>query len=173
MSVVGQGAVVATVICVATASVPVCAGEYVADTESRIESLENGKITFAYDGDGAITNLTMTPDPGETLTLSGDALNFAANARIIPGQNGTSCISNAITCAGTLQIGTLASNLTWTTTEIGLTTTAYTKLFENVNLSEISVVSAVGTSYMAPNANKGDAFPYFVRRTGRSGRAHV
>ncbi|MBP5510045.1 MAG: hypothetical protein J6Z49_03935 [Kiritimatiellae bacterium] len=166
MSVVGQGAVVATVICVATASVPVCAGEYVADTESRIESLENGKITFAYDGDGAITNLTMTPDPGETLTLSGDALNFAANARIIPGQNGTSCISNAITCAGTLQIGTLASNLTWTTTEIGLTTTAYTKLFENVNLSEISVVSAVGTSYMAPNANKGDALPYFVRRTG-------
>lgn len=142
------------------------AAEYVADADPRIESLEDGKIAFAYDDGGAITELRMTPGPGETLTLSGDALNFAAGARILPGQDGTSCISNTISCAGTLQIGTIASNLTWTATGIALTTTEWTKLFENVKLSEISVVSAVGAKYMAPSTYKGDALPYFARRTG-------
>ena len=78
---IGRAALVAAALCVATAPSPsLFAAEYVADADPRIESLENGKITFAYDGDGAITNLTMTPDPGETLTLSGDALNFAARS---------------------------------------------------------------------------------------------
>ena len=159
-----RAALVAAAIC--AAALPLFAAEYAADADPRIESLEGGKITFAYNDGGAITNLTMTPAPGETLTLSGDTLNFAADARIKLGQNGTSCISNTITCAGTLQFGELVSNITWTATGTALTKTEYTKLFENVNLSSISVVSAVGASYMAPTANRGDALPYFVRRTG-------
>ena len=149
-----------------SATFPSYAAEYIASAKPRIESLEGGKIAFAYNDAGAITNLTMTPDPGEMLTLSGDTLDFAADARIKLGQNGTACISNAIACAGTLQVGALASNLTWTATGNALTKTEYTKLFENVSLSDISVVSAVGASYMAPTAYRGDALPYFVRRTG-------
>ena len=53
-------------------ALPLFAAEYAADADPRIESLAGGKITFAYNDGGAITNLTMTPAPGETLTLSGD-----------------------------------------------------------------------------------------------------
>ena len=141
----------------------ICSGaEYDADANPRIDSLESGKIAFEYDAGGTITALRMNPDVGETLTLSGDRLNFADGARIIPGQNGTSRISNAISCAGTLEIG--MASMTWTAAAgSALTKTEWTKLFENVRLSEISVVSAGGAGYMA---NKGPVLPYFVRRTG-------
>ena len=154
---------VAAAICTATISVH--AAEYVADADPRIESLDDGKITFAYDDGGAITELRMTPGVGETLTLSGDALNFAANARIMPGQNGTSCISNALSCAGTLQIG--VSNMVYNGAL--LSKTEYTTMFRNVRLDDISPISSDmnGVSYTGGKMY----YPYHVVREGDTLRA--
>ena len=144
----------------AAAAITSFAAEYSADADPRIESLEGGKITFAYDDGGAITELRMNPDSGETLTLSGDALNFAANARIMPGQNGTSCISNTLSCAGTLQIG--ATNMVYNG-EL-LSKTEYTTMFRNVRLDDISPISSDAKGVSATGGVM--YYPYHVVREG-------
>ena len=155
---IGRAALVAAAIC--TATISVCAAEYVADADPRIESLDDGKITFAYDDGGAITELRMTPGVGETLTLSGDALNFAANARIMPGQNGISCISNELSCAGTLQIGT--TNMVYNGAL--LSKTEYTTMFRNVRLDDISPISSDAKGVSATGGVM--YYPYHVVREG-------
>ena len=141
------------------------AAEYAADADPRIESLEGGKITFAYDDGGAITELRMEPGIGETLTLSGDALNFAANACIMPGQNGTSCISNALSCAGTLQIGT--TNMVYNGAP--LSKTEYTTMFRNVRLDDISPISSDMNGVSSTGGKM--YYPYHVVREGDTLRA--
>ena len=162
LAAIERTALVAAAICAAS---PSFAAEYVADADPRIESLENGKITFAYDDGGAITNLTMTPDPGETLTLSGDELNFAANARIKPGQNGTSCISNAITCAGTLWLG--MTNMVYNGAL--LSKTEYKTMFHNVHLDDISPISSDAKGVSSTGGVM--YYPYHVVREGDTLRA--
>jgi len=145
-------------LCAATASSPSWAAEYVADAANPPTSLADGKIAFEYDGAGKITELRMTPGAGEMLALSGDALDFAAGARLMPGQNGISCISNAIACAGTLQIG--MTNMSYSGSL--LSKTEYTTMFTNVRLADISPVS----SDMKGVSSTGQKiyYPYHVTR---------
>jgi hypothetical protein len=96
-------AIIATSILFCGVFAPAVAEVYI--ESDKPSSLANGKITFDYDSSGKITKLRMNPEVNETLYLSGDALDFAARAKLMPGQNGISCISNTITSAGTLQIG--------------------------------------------------------------------
>ncbi len=75
----------------------------------HLVSISNGKIIYEYTSTGfLIKELHMTPAPGETLVLSNEALNFAANAKIFPGVGGElggrSVIANAFTTAGALEI---------------------------------------------------------------------
>ncbi|MBO7684606.1 MAG: hypothetical protein J6T51_07770 [Kiritimatiellae bacterium] len=75
----------------------------------HLVSTSNGKITYEYTSTGfLIKELHMTPAPGETLVLTNEVLNFAANAKIFPGVGGElggrSVIANAFTAAGALEI---------------------------------------------------------------------
>ena len=149
----------------AIAVLPSWAAEYVADAANPPTSLADGKIAFEYDGAGKITELRMTPDAGETLALSGDTLDFAANARLMPGQNGISCISNAIACAGTLQIG--MTNMTYNGSL--LSRDEYTTMFTNVRLADISPISSDMNGVSATGGKI--YYPYHVTRDGDTLRA--
>lgn len=110
-------------------------------------SLADGKVTIAYDGSDKITSLSLNPASGETLTLTGDTLPFAAEAVISPGMGGNSVISNAFTTAGALELsGT--TNMTWTvaSTDRGLRHADYVTLFENMSIDEIVPVAGTGAN---------------------------
>ena len=120
-------------------------------------SLEDGKVTIAYDGSDKITSLSLNPASGETLTLTGDTLPFAADAVISPGMGGNSVISNAFTTAGALELsGT--TNMTWTvaSTDRGLRHADYVTLFENMSIDEIVPVAGTGANrFINPAPDQG------------------
>ena len=60
-------------------------------------TLANGAVTFAYDDSGAIRSLIATPVDGGTIAVTGDSMNFAANAKIAVAAEGRLIISNAMT----------------------------------------------------------------------------
>ena len=102
----------------------------------------------------------MTPDEGETLTLTGDALNFAAGSKIIPALRGVSRIANKIsTATGKITIASGVTNMTWSGSNLG--TTAEVTVFSNVNLADISLVSATG-----PQTGDNVFAPCWIERNG-------
>ena len=122
-------------------------------------SLASGKIVFDYDNSGKITQLRMNPDAGETLCLSGDTLNFAEGAKLLPGQNGVSCISNAISAVGILQIG--VTNMSYNGSL--LKSDSYTTMFRNVNINDISPISSDSTGVQYTGSRM--YYPYHIVRT--------
>lgn len=139
--------------------------QYVASEKPA--SLAGGDITFKYDASDNITELRMRSDLNETLTLTGDTLNLAANAKIIVGQN-TNIIENTISNAGALGFG--ITNLThnaikysYTSSsnkDAGLPKNSYETLFSGVRLADLSPVSALGANTIQNNVMQ----PYFVWR---------
>ena len=147
-------------------SVNLSAAVYVA--AEAPESLADGDITFKYDGSGNITELRMRSDLNETLTLTGDPLNLAANAKIIVGQN-TNIIENTLSPAGSLTIGITNMSFSCKAVLDTNTNTAFTTMFRNVRLDDIEPISSYsgGISYMGTHYYK----PYFVQRSGDTLRA--
>lgn len=128
------------------------------------QSLADGKVQVVYDAEDKIARLAISPASGETLTLCGDALPFADGAAIVPGADGESVVSNAVSFAGAVSLG--VRNLTWSGT---LSSSEYTTVFENANLDDISPVSATvdGNENGLPEAGR----PYFVTRSGSGANA--
>lgn len=118
-------------------------------------SLANDKITFGYDVSGDITTMRMRTDDNETLVLTGAALSFADGAHLIAGQN-TNVVENACAASGSLMFG--ITNLV--SSDSNISKTAYTTLFQNMRLDDISPVSAV----IASSANAVEGQPYSVHR---------
>lgn len=74
----------------------------------------DGKIAITAP-EGQVTAITATPEAGETLRLTGEALNFAADATVTMASSGTLTIATAVTTAGKLGIGRSdGAYLTWT-----------------------------------------------------------
>ena len=155
----GGGAFIAAVLCVATAPSPSWAAE--CSYTAGDVSLAGGKVAFAYDENDKITELRMTPDEGEILTLTGDALNFAAGSKIIPALRGVSRIANKIsTATGKITIASGVTNMTWSGSNLSGTEVT---VFSNVNLADISPVSATASS---SNIGNNTLTPCWVERTG-------
>ena len=144
------------------------------ETDSQVnllESLSDGKIVIGRNASGAITELRMNPDPGETLTLDDGTLTFAAGAKIVPGQGGDaggkSVIVGGFTAAGALEFDG-APQMTWTGSSF-LDTTPVT-LFQNARLDEIVPLygyGRVGTSdYITYEGSYSYFAPYFIERDG-------
>lgn len=140
--------------------------EYVAPASGTAsQSLADGKVQVVYDAEDKITRLAISPSSGETLVLHGDALPFADGAAIVPGSDGESVVSNAVSFAGAVSLG--IKNLSWSGT---LSSSDYTTVFENANLDDISPVSAT----VGGAANMGlpeTGVPYYVERTGSGSSA--
>ncbi len=116
-----------------------------ADTEAYTlgdTSLANGKITFAYDDSGKITELSMKPDYGETLTLTGDTLSFAAGAQIVGARNGEACIANAITADGVVNFGPARQNFTYSGDFLPSNVVNAVVVAANTSIEDIEIVSA-------------------------------
>ena len=138
------------------------AASIIADSKTKqLVTLSDGKIVFEYNGSGAIMELRMNPDPGETLTLDDGKLNFAAGAKIIPGQGGdtggSSVIIGGFTAAGALEFDGV-TNMTWTSSSF-LNTTPET-LFTNVRLDDIVPVLTYGKVGTSTSISYTDGYLY-------------
>ena len=136
-------------------------------------SLADGKVTIAYDGSDKITSLSLNPTSGETLTLTGDTLPFAANAVISPGGQtgdapGVVVVSNAFAAAGALKF-TGMTNMTYQVADFAteyIDATGVT-LFEDVRLADIAPVCSHGKVGTAPFTTPSDSnkyLPYNITR---------
>ena len=164
----GGGKLTALLALAASVALPNAANATTAAYSAGDASLADGKITVEYDANGKVTRLSMRPGQDETLTLTGDALSFADGASIVPGANGTAVISNALSFDGAVTVG--ATNIVWSDAAT-LPKNSYATVFENVQLDDISPVSATvyGTSDGLPEAGK----PYYVTRIGSGASAKV
>jgi len=69
------------------------------------ESLGNGAVTITYDGDTTdIATLTANPADGETITLTGGAATFAADATLTLSSSGTVAFAEQVTTKGALTL---------------------------------------------------------------------
>lgn len=142
-------------------------------------TLANGAVTFAYDDSGAIRSLIATPVDGGTIAVTGDSMNFAANAKITVAAEGRLIISNAMDCVGDLCVTGHAGLLTrsWNdgiASTLGdpsqalLPTNSFKLMFADMNLDEWEPVEFRGD--IPENIGKGWYFPnhfkaqYFKRR---------
>ncbi len=140
------------------------------DSDSEcLVTLSDGKIVFKYDKGGAIKELRMNPNPGETLTLDDGKLNFAAGAKIVPRRcgdgSGGSVIVGGFTAAGALEFGN-ADEMTWSGS--AYLTSSLVTLFTNTRLDDIVPLCSygkVGDGAAAMNADN-KYVPYYIYRVG-------
>ena len=122
-----------------------------------------GSLTFTYES-GAVKTLVATPSDGGTVTLSGDAITFAADATVTMAASGTLVFSNDVSGAG-LTCSRTGQQFTYS----GAALPAYQDgnpgalMFENLSLYAVTPVVSRFSGGLA-----GVAKPYFiVREAGR------
>jgi len=148
---------------------PIAAQATTAAYSAGDASLADGKITVEYDANNKVTRLSMNPAAGETLTLTGDALSFADGAAIIPGADGESVVSNAVSFAGAVKMG--ITNISWYSAAT-LPKDSYETVFANVALDDISPVSTdFSKCPSACGLKTGTGYPFWVKRTGSGANA--
>ena len=114
-------------------------------------SLGDGKVVITYDTTepGKIKTLVATPADGETLTVTGDAMTFAADASISMAADGKLIFANDVTADGVLALNrTDGAYCDWTATKDGALSKGYClkvgtqKIFEGKSLAEWELVNA-------------------------------
>ena len=137
-----------------------------------LETLSDGKIVIERNDGGAIQELHMNPDPGETLTLDDGRLNFAAGAKIVPGQGGDvggrSVIIGGFTAAGSIEFCGV-TNITWTGASFLSVSETRTTLFHNARLDDFTPVSCYGKVGTGTNISLTEGYhfrPFHVVRDG-------
>lgn len=143
-----------------SAPLSVCAGTTVCTWEAsqKPETLADGKVALSYSGD-ALASVTAQADVGDTIVFDGDAMNLAADARILLDGRGCLVFSNEVAAAGALAVSGNLTNLTFTGKSDTYSSDASTFIFPGAKgLDEYEVDSA--TVADIPNGS-----PYFVERT--------
>ena len=137
-----------------------------------LETLSGGKIVIERNDGGAIQELHMNPDPGETLTLDDGRLYFAAGAKIVPGQGGDvggrSVIIGGFTAAGSIEFCGV-TNITWTGASFLSVSETRTTLFHNARLDDFTPVSCYGKVGTGTNISLTEGYhfrPFHVVRDG-------
>ncbi len=75
-----------------------------ADNVSGAAASLSGKVSFATDRDGAVRSVVVTPEDGERLTVTGEAIAFADGATITFLAPGELEFQNAVTSAGDVTV---------------------------------------------------------------------
>lgn len=127
----------------AFAASQLAAATYDAASAPATLSDANGTVSFTYDGAGAITELSLAPNLGATLTLDGDELTFADGAKIVAGLGGSSIVSNSFTAAGAL-VFEGGDGLTWNGGTTYLPNTGDTTIFSNTGIDVANLVPLTG-----------------------------
>lgn len=96
----------------------------------------NGELVFTYDASDKVQTLSATIAAGDTITLSGDDITFAADAKISSTSNGKLVFANNVVTAGKLTIGDSAE-IAYAGNE--LSGTDYTVMFPGKNLADYAV----------------------------------
>ena len=110
-----------------------------------------GKIAITYDAveTGKVKTLVATPADGETLTVTGDAMTFAAGATISMAADGKLIFANDVASDGALSLDrTDGAYCDWTATKDGALSQGYClrktsqEIFKNKSLADWELVSA-------------------------------
>ena len=134
-------------------------------------SLADGKVLVEYNELDNIKYLAIKPTGGETLTLTGDALQFASGANIVAGLGGTAQISNHVAFSDSIALGTV--NMTWQSSAT-LPRDSYVTVFENVKLDDISPISTDFSKCPSACAlTSGIGYPFWIKRTGSGANAEM
>jgi len=153
-------------------------------------SYANGAVAMSYDGAGNIVDMSLDPATAGGIVLMGDALSFAANAKLRGVSAGTVGISNAVTsvAAGTLALSnltdvvfggtiTLAEGSTLAVDTVGApegqslfrandVTNSWITLWKNASLMVLTnVVGSLGGSVLGAG-NKVPVKTYFFKNDG-------
>lgn len=149
---------------VAVAAVTVAfAGDETPTWDSGATPSTLGSLAFTYEN-GAVKTLVATPSDGGTITLSGDAISFAADATVVMAAPGSLVFANDVsgarlTCSRTGQQFTY-SGAALPACQDG---NPGALMFENLSLDAVTPVSSRFSGDLA-----GIAKPYFiVREAGR------
>lgn len=134
---------VAIAIGVVSASIALMAATYDAASAPATLSDANGTVSFTYDAAGAITELSLAPNLGATLTLDGDELAFADGAKIVAGLGGSSIVSNSFTAAGAIEFEG-GDGLTWNGGTTYLPNTGDTTIFSYTDIDVANLVPLTG-----------------------------
>lgn len=122
-----------------------------------------GSLTFTYES-GAVKTLVVTPSDGGTVTLSGDAITFAADATVTMAASGTLLFSNDVSGAG-LTCSRTGQQFTYSGAALPACQDGNpgALMFENLSLDAVTPVASRFSGGLA-----GVAKPYFiVREAGR------
>ena len=146
----------------AFAASQLAAATYDAASAPATLSDANGTVSFTYDGEGAITELSLAPGLGATLTLDGDELAFAAGANIVAGLGGSSIVSNSFTAAGAL-VFEGGDGLTWNGDTTYLPETGDMTIFSGAGIDVANLVP-LACGGRAGNADVTDYKACFIDR---------
>ena len=119
----------------------------------------DGKVVITYDATDAskIATLVATPSGGETLTISGDAMTFAAGATISMAADGKLIFANDVASDGALSLDrTDGAYCDWTATKADALSKGYClktgpqEIFKNKSLADWELVSAFAYADATP-----------------------
>lgn len=146
------------IVAVAAATVAF-AGDETPTWDSGATPSTLGSLAFTYEN-GAVKTLVATPSDGGTITLSGDAISFAADATVVMAAPGSLVFANDVSGAG-LTCSRTGQQFTYS----GAALPAYQDgnpgalMFENLSLDAVTPVSSRFSGDLA-----GIAKPYFIVR---------
>lgn len=136
------------------------AATYEFDADNPLEQYGD-EIAVSY-ASGSIASMTVTPSGDGNVILRGDALPFASGAKIVinPCDGCDFIVRNAIAAVDELMVTQCTRTVTWSGAKLPTTSSATppTKVFENLDLSAVSIASAVLDV-------QGTGHPHFVERT--------
>lgn len=96
----------------------------------------NGELAFTYDANDKVQTLSMSIATGDTITLTGGDITFAADATITATTGGRLVFENNVVTSGKLTVGSSAE-IVYVGDE--LSGTDYTVMFPGKNLADYSV----------------------------------
>ena len=126
----------------------------------------NGELTFTYDANDKVQTLLATVAAGDTITLSGDTLDLAADAVMTLSGPGNFVIENTLTGVNGLTV-TNAQNAAVVVYNGGMlnygANAAFTTMFPGCDLDDITVLYANNRAFSGIG-NPQILYPYFARR---------
>ena len=130
------------------------------------------ELAFTYDANNKVQTLSAAIAAGDTISLSGDAIDFAADARITVMGLGDLTIANAVTGDGNLTVTNASSRSGFMEygdkgAESLLPSKSYKTIFSDCDIDDIQILYSKNNSLSMSNSQV--HYPHVVRRFVENG----
>ena len=137
-------------------------------TDERPATLGDGALAFAYDGDGKISRIEVSPADGGSVMLSGDAMTLAADVRMEFKSPGRLVVGNSLSGAGCVAVTNAVPGCRLEYDGVRLATDGWTVMFPNASLAAYAPLKSIRGSGNG-EYDAGVYYPYNVKRFVRDG----